>query len=258
MRRIFTMIAVLALIAVITGCGVSHSGNAHMSYPYVAPAPVSNDPHPTTVIQPEPTVVFMGDSITYNWQNFTDAFKQRPTWTDAGVIGNDSGRMIQRFQAQVINAHPDVVVILAGTNDVYPGWALCAPGEGWYGTANNDTCANLQYMVRWAKGFGITPVLATIPPWGCPEPNCALAENADGSQSRYDRIAQLNAWIKQYGAAQGLVVVDYHSVLVSVDDKTYVPDLTVDGVHPSAAGYALMLPLIEDAITAAYQTKATQ
>jgi lysophospholipase L1-like esterase len=49
---------------------------------------------------------------------------------------------------------------------------------------------------------------------------------------------------------QQLVVVDFHSALVSVDGKTYVPDLTIDGVHPTPAGYDLMTPLIEDAIAA--------
>ncbi len=49
----------------------------------------------------------------------------------------------------------------------------------------------------------------------------------------------------------GLTVLDYHSVLQSADSQTYVPDLTLDGVHPSPAGYALMTPMVESAIVAA-------
>jgi lysophospholipase L1-like esterase len=96
---------------------------------------------------------------------------------------------------------------------------------------------------------GITPILATIPPWG---PG-TVAENADPSRERYDRIDQLNHWIQSYGQQMGLVVIDYHTVLQAADGETYVPTLTVDGVHPSAAGYTLMTPLVEDAITAAQQ-----
>jgi lysophospholipase L1-like esterase len=193
----------------------------------------------------------MGDSVSYLWdapgfgQQF---FAQHPNWIDAGDVGDDSGQMVDRFQSQVVDQHPDVVVILAGTNDVYPGWQLC--GQGSMPSNNWDTCENLQYMVYVAKQNGIQPILATIPPWGCPEANCALAESKDGSQARYDRINQLNAWIVQFAAEQQVVVVDYHSALVSVDGKTYVPDLTVDGVHPTTAGYALMTPMVEDAITA--------
>lgn len=101
-----------------------------------------------------------------------------------------------------------------------------------------------------AKAAGIQPILATIPSWGCAEGNCALAETTDSSQARYDRINQLNAWIKQFAAQQQLVVIDYHSALVAIDGQTYVPDLTLDGVHPSPAGYDLMTPMVEDAITA--------
>jgi lysophospholipase L1-like esterase len=80
--------------------------------------------------------------------------------------------------------------------------------------------------------------------------HCALAENTDGSTARYDRINQLNAWIKQYAFDNNLICVDYHSALVAADGEHYKPELTFDGVHPSAAGYALMSPMVEDAITA--------
>ena len=97
-----------------------------------------------------------------------------------------------------------------------------------------------------AQAAGITPILATIPPWG---PG-ALAESADPSPERYTLVNQLNQWIKSYGAQMGLIVLDYHSALEAADGQTYVPDLTLDGVHPSPAGYALMIPMVEDAITA--------
>jgi lysophospholipase L1-like esterase len=200
-------------------------------------------------IHAAPKVVFMGDSITYNYGQrwASTAFAQHPTWTDAGVVGDDSGQMVDRFQTQVIDKHPDVVVILAGTNDVYPGWQLCG------GLSNWDTCHNIAYMVQQAKANGIQPILATIPPWGCPEANCQLAESKDGTQAHYDRINALNAWIKGYAQQQELVVIDYHSALMAIDSKTYVPDLTIDGVHPTPAGYDIMTPMVEDAIMATTQ-----
>lgn len=241
MRRLLIALLAAALIAV-TGCSAGTSKALHANLAARGMASTS-------------TVIFMGDSVTYNWgQSWASPdFATHPTWIDAGVVGNDSGQMVDRFQADVIAGHQwqgAQVVILAGTNDVYPGWTLCGGQGAGYGSANWDTCHNIAYMVQQAQANGIQPILATIPPWGCPESNCQLAETADGSQARYTRINQLNAWIKSYGAQQGLVVIDYHAALVSVDGNTYVPDLTIDGVHPTPAGYALMTPLVEDAITA--------
>jgi hypothetical protein len=61
--------------------------------------------------------------------------------------------------------------------------------------------------------------------------------------------------IEQYGIDQGLQVVDYHTALVAPDNEEYVTDLTVDGVHPSALGFAKMTPLVEAAIQAAAKVK---
>jgi lysophospholipase L1-like esterase len=34
------------------------------------------------------------------------------------------------------------------------------------------------------------------------------------------------------------------------DGQHYSPDLTIDGVHPSAAGYVVMTPMVESVINA--------
>jgi lysophospholipase L1-like esterase len=193
-----------------------------------------------------PTVVFMGDSITYLWGLPSVGgliFQQHPFWIDVGVSGNTSGQMAARFQQDVIARHPGVVAILAGTNDVYPGWTLCGA------VGATDTCHNIISMVSQAQSNGIEPVLATIPPWGCKESVCALAEDVDSDSGRYERIDALNQWIKAYGKQHALVVIDYWLPLVATDKETYVPSMTMDGVHPSAQGYAMMDPLIEDALT---------
>jgi hypothetical protein len=47
----------------------------------------------------------------------------------------------------------------------------------------------------------------------------------------------------------GFTVIDYHAALVAADGQHYKPELAVDGVRPSEAGYAVITPLVEDAIT---------
>ncbi|MEA2541819.1 MAG: hypothetical protein QOH35_3185 [Acidobacteriaceae bacterium] len=185
-----------------------------------------------------PTVVFTGDSITSNWDaNWAgqQATFTQNSWLDLGVTGITSAQIAALFEAYVLDQEPKVVHIVAGTNDVYPGWQL------------SDTTTHIEAMVKKAKAHHIAVVLGTIPPWG---PG-ALPERADPSPQRFQRIDQLNQWIIQFGTQQGIQVVDYHSLLAAADGENYIPALTVDGVHPSAAGYAVMTPRTEQALQAA-------
>jgi acyl-CoA thioesterase I len=200
-------------------------------------------------------VVFLGDSVTSNWSASWagTTFTGHSTWINKGIVGQNSNQLRARFQTDVATFHPQMVVILTGTNDVYPGWrGPCITSMVPLVFLNKtNTCENIKAMVTMAVQAGIRPILATIPPWNCPNrTQCALAERADPGPSRYQRIDQLNAWIQQYGAEQGLEVVDYHSALVRPDGEQYQCSLTVDGVHPNPAGYAVMAPLVEGAITA--------
>jgi lysophospholipase L1-like esterase len=64
----------------------------------------------------------------------------------------------------------------------------------------------------------------------------------------------LNEWIKAYATEQGDVYLDYFSAMV--DDKGFLKtDLTNDGLHPQAKGYAVMAPLAEKAIEQALAQK---
>jgi lysophospholipase L1-like esterase len=185
-----------------------------------------------------PAVVFVGDSITYNWSlswaGQQATFAQN-NWLDVGVIGLTSSQVAAPFDGYVVDLQPKAVHILAGTNDVYPGWQL------------SDTARNIETMVRKAKQHHIGVVLGTIPPWG---PG-ALPEKADPSPQRFERIDQLNQWITQFAAQQDIQLVDYHSLLTAANGENYIPALTVDGVHPSAAGYAVMTPYTLQALKAA-------
>ena len=190
-----------------------------------------------------PSVLFVGDSITYNWSQSwagqQDTFVQA-NWLDVGVIGLTSAQIAATFPAY-IDLQPQAVHILAGTNDVYPGWQL------------SDTTGNIESMVKQAKQLHVAVVLGTIPPWG---PG-SLPEKADPSAQRFQRIVQLNQWIAQFAAAQQIQVVDYHSLLAAPNGENYIPAYTVDGVHPSLAGYAVMTPQTEQALKRAVTATAS-
>jgi hypothetical protein len=71
-----------------------------------------------------------------------------------------------------------------------------------------------------------------------------------GSTSAFQRIAQLNQWIIQFAAQQGVAVVDFHAVLAATNGENYGAGLTFYGIHPSPTGYALMTPPAEQALKA--------
>src|ERR1039458_8801350 len=79
----------------------------------------------------ENRVVFVGDSITDYWK-LADYFVGMPyvVMTHAvlnrGIDGQTTPQMLVRFRQDVIDLHPTVLVVLAGTNDVagVTGFAL--------------------------------------------------------------------------------------------------------------------------------------
>lgn len=70
------------------------------------------------------------------------------------------------------------------------------------------------------------------------------------------QILALNDWMSQYAATHGIVYLDYYSHMVDTNGALR-EDLTDDGLHPNAAGYAVMTPLAESAIAAALKQRST-
>jgi lysophospholipase L1-like esterase len=62
-----------------------------------------------------------------------------------------------------------------------------------------------------------------------------------------EKIVALNQWIQTYASKNGIVYLDYYSAMLD-DKKMLKQDLTYDGLHPNAAGYAVMGPLAQQAI----------
>src|SRR5271155_1483036 len=184
-------------------------------------------------------VVFMGDSITDAWQQpQSGGFFPGKPYVDRGISGQTTPQMLIRFRPDVIALEPNAVVILAGTNDIAgnTGPMTLEEIEG-----------NLQSMAELAKTNGIRVVLASVMPVS------DYGHNAEGVALNMTKgrppakILELNAWIKKYAEQHDEVYLDYFSAMV--DDAGFLKkELSVDGLHPNAAGYAVMGPLAEAAI----------
>jgi lysophospholipase L1-like esterase len=181
-------------------------------------------------------VVFLGDSITDGWgKRKGSAFFPGKPYVNRGISGQTTPQMLVRFQQDVVDLNPKVVVILAGTNDIAGNTGL---------TTNKEIEDNFESMVAIAKQNHIKVVLASLTP--------AAAYPWRPGVHPVQRILELNAWLKQEAAAQGLVFLDYFSAMANKQDGMK-QDLTVDGVHPNAKGYRVMAPLAEKAIQKALQ-----
>lgn len=61
---------------------------------------------------------------------------------------------------------------------------------------------------------------------------------------------RFGAWLRDYAQQRGLAYVDFHTAIADVRGGL-PPALATDGVHPNAAGYAIMAPIVERAIAEA-------
>jgi lysophospholipase L1-like esterase len=194
------------------------------------------------MIAPKPNenrVVFIGDSITDYWK-LADSFPGKP-YINRGIDGQTTPQMLVRFRQDVINLHPAVLVVLAGTNDVA---GVTGPAR------NEDIEANYASMAELARLHHIRVVFASL----LPVNNYTEDSKESFALRPRERILALNAWLKDYCAKNDLVYLDYFSAMI--DDKGLLRrDLSDEGLHPNAAGYKVMAPLAEKAIARAIAGK---
>ncbi len=179
----------------------------------------------------ENRVVFMGDSITDFWGRERGQFFPGKPYINRGISGQTTPQMLIRFRPDVIDLKPEVVVILAGTNDIA-------------GNTGPETLeeieGNLESMAQLAKANGIRVVLSAV----MPVCDCFTSQTV---RRPPEKIVALNTWIKNYCDKNGLVYLDYYTAMAD-EHGMLKKDLTYDGLHPSAAGYQVMSPLAEQAI----------
>ena len=161
--------------------------------------------------------------------NNPEFFAGKP-YVNRGISGQTSPQMLIRFRADVIALKPSVVVLLAGINDIAGNTGPSTP---------EMIMDNISSMAELAKANHIKIILCSVLPaidfWWKP------------GQKPAEKIVNLNKMIKKYAEANGILYLDYYSVMVNkqMGIKSAYSD---DGVHPNKAGYEVMDPLVEKAI----------
>lgn len=177
--------------------------------------------------------VFMGDSITQAWfENSPDFFIQNQ-YVASGINGQTTPQMLARFNSDVINLQPNIVVILAGTNDI----------AGNSGPSTNKMIQdNLTEMADLATKSGIKVILCSI----LPADDYPWRKGLKPAQ----RIIEMNSWMNTYCKENNLHYLDYWKEMAN-EHLGMKKELTTDGVHVSKSGYSLMEKLARPVINKA-------
>lgn len=132
------------------------------------------------------------------------------------------------------------VTILAGTND--------ANGNTFNGQTQAASGTSVQQYIRqmvqacWAGGY--RPVLNTIPPLG----SAFNGTMASGGQANVDKV---NAWIRAFADANGLPLVDHHTLLQNSTSTNgyYKNYYSFDNIHPNTLGIKTMGQALANLLT---------
>jgi lysophospholipase L1-like esterase len=152
---------------------------------------------------------------------------RRPDWRvlNRGVNGERSDEIRLRFARDRQGA--DVIVLIAGVNDVYQGRSAEAVGR------------ELEAMYDAARAAHVPVVAGTIIPYNTATPE----QNA--------RMHAVNRWIRDYAGSHPDVILCDTRAAVGAPGAPDRLASSPDDLHPSPDGYRLMALALEPAIARA-------
>jgi lysophospholipase L1-like esterase len=148
--------------------------------------------------------------------------KAHPEWEvlNRGVNGERSDQIRARFERDVLEAAPAIVIVIAGVNDVYQGRPAAHVIE------------QLRWMFDRAKQARIRVVAGSVIPYN----------TATGVQNAVMR--EINTRIRQHAESDPNVeFVDTRAAAAAADDPDRLFD-SPDELHPSPSGYRRMADAI--------------
>lgn len=143
--------------------------------------------------------------------------QSHPGWKvlNRGVRGQRSDQILKRFEYDVLKNDPDIVIILAGVNDLYQGYPV------------SHVITHLGKLYDAAAANGIVVAACTVLPFDLAAPEVT------------SNILKVNRWIESNAEEKGFIFCDTYN---AVSDKKNPGRFTdsPDGVHPGVEGYRSM------------------
>lgn len=155
--------------------------------------------------------------------------QRHPDWKvlNMGINGQRSDQILRRFDKDVLEHKPDVLIVLAGVNDLYQG----VPVE--------YIQDSLKEIYRKAQENNIKVVACTVLPYNNITPDML------------EDMMILNRWIKFYAKEKGLGFSDTFKAVENPEKPRTLPN-SPDGLHPDVTGYRKMGNAITDELEQYY------
>lgn len=194
-------------------------------------------------------LVILGASYAGGWPS------ERPLAgykiVNKGISGQQSFEMLERFGPDVVALKPDAVIIWGFINDVFRS----NPSE--IERTLKRTRESIQAMVEHAKKSGIIPILATEvtirgkATWS--EPFESMIGKLRGKASYQDyvngHVLQVNRWLRDLAAQEGVVLLDLERVLADQQNMRKREYALPDGSHISPQGYEALVRYSDERIS---------
>lgn len=165
------------------------------------------------------TFVALGASITagYPYQykdSWVEQVARATGWrtVNAGVPGDTLADLYARLEDDVLYHFPQLVSVMAGTNDCFQGYTQPQMRENFRGVVEKLAAKKIQVVV------------------GLPLP----VDTREEAQ-----LKALRAYLTEYAREHGLPLIDFSQDFYDEQGKIK-EELFCDGLHPTRAGYALM------------------
>lgn len=213
--------------------------------------PPTPQPQPTIPPTPEPLrgknrIVFVGDSITqgggqyggYVWllQRYLNTLypQQKLEMISSGVSGNTSAQLSERFQRDVLDKKPDLVIINVGINDVLQSFQTPTQARPNL-PSPQEYRQNLAAMVQATQARGISVVLLSP---------TLIYENLSSQENQ--RLTQYISMMREVSNQYRCQYIDLNVAFrhVITTYQRYGGQaqnlLTRDGIHPNIAGHQII------------------
>jgi len=181
-------------------------------------------------------IVCHGDSLTegsdleknYTWPHLVEN-KIKVTVINSGIGGDTSGGLLARFNQDVVQCQPDMVVILGGTNDL------------WWDLDINLILANIFAMACQAQYRNITPIV------GLPLPLCMenirhqnMMSPIAGWDKCLNKLPELVDALVAAAKESDIAILDFYHPFLDHNEKARKKFYLEDGLHPNKQGHLLM------------------